>query len=194
LLRDLNDAQWTTGDFDQAMFLVGGCFQGSNIRVTDTLDSPNIAPHPATAELVDWLTRHGGSQEIRFAAQRAQTIYRDWLAKNRTKAREQIELAGNAHNYRNVYQALLNTQGWPRVRQRIESVLEGLIRRESKEEIERLRNATSEVPVDLFVFFLTATFSAVMTWWIDRRSRLTPAQIDEVYRSLVLPTIRAVLA
>ena len=30
--------------------------------------------------------------------------------------------------------------------------------------------------------------------WIDRRSRLTPAQIDEVYRSLVLPTIRAVLA
>ena len=100
----------------------------------------------------------------------------------------------HAHNYRNVYQALLYTQGWPRVRQRIESVLEGLIRRESKAEIERLRSAKSEVPVDLFVFYLTATFFAVMTWWIDRRSRLTPAQIDEVYRSLVLPTIHAVLA
>lgn len=79
-------------DFDQAMFLVGGCFQGSNIRITDTLDSPNFAPHPATAELVDWLTRHGGSQEIRFAAQRAQTIYRDWLSKNKAKAQEQIAL------------------------------------------------------------------------------------------------------
>jgi hypothetical protein len=81
-------------DFDQTMFLVGGCFEASNIRVTDTLDSPNFEPHPATAELVDWLARHGGSQEIRFAAQRARTIYRDWLAKdeNKKKALEQLKL------------------------------------------------------------------------------------------------------
>jgi predicted RNA-binding Zn-ribbon protein involved in translation (DUF1610 family)/SAM-dependent methyltransferase len=79
-------------DFDQTMFIVGGCVEGSNIRVTDTLDSPNFAPHPATEELVDWLTRHGGSQEIRFAAQRARTIYRDWLGKNKAKAQEQMQL------------------------------------------------------------------------------------------------------
>ena len=79
-------------DFDQTMFLVGACFEGSNIRVIDTLDSPNFAPHPATAELVDWLTSHGGSQEIKFAAQRAQTIYRDWLGKNKAKAQDQMKL------------------------------------------------------------------------------------------------------
>jgi hypothetical protein len=79
-------------DFDQTMFLIGGCVEGSNIRVTDTLDSPNFAPHPATVELVDWLTYHGGSQEIRFAAQRARTIYRDWLGKNKAKAQEQLQL------------------------------------------------------------------------------------------------------
>lgn len=79
-------------DFDQTMFLIGGCFEGSNIRVMDTLDSPNFAPHPATADLVDWLTRHGGSQDIKYAAQRAQTIYRDWLGKNKAKAQEQIKL------------------------------------------------------------------------------------------------------
>jgi hypothetical protein len=79
-------------DFDQTMFLVGGCVEGSNIRVMDTLDSPNFAPHPATAELVDWLTSHGGSQEIMFAAQRARTIYRDWLGKNKARALEQMKL------------------------------------------------------------------------------------------------------
>lgn len=79
-------------DFDQTMFLVGGCIEGSTIRVMDTLDSPNFAPHPATLELVDWLTRHGGSKEIKFAAQRALTIYRDWLGKNKAKAQEQIRL------------------------------------------------------------------------------------------------------
>ena len=81
-------------DFDQTMFLVGGCVEGSGIRVTDTLDSPNFAPHPATSELVDWLVRHGGSQEIKLAAQRARTIYRDWLTKqeNKNKALEQLKL------------------------------------------------------------------------------------------------------
>jgi hypothetical protein len=33
-------------DFDQTMFLVGGCFEGSNVRLTDTLNNPNFAPHP----------------------------------------------------------------------------------------------------------------------------------------------------
>ena len=79
-------------DFDQAMFLVGGCAEGSNIRLTDTLDSPNFAPHPATGDLVDWLCRHGGTQEIKFAAQRARTIYRDWLSKNKRKVEEQMRL------------------------------------------------------------------------------------------------------
>lgn len=79
-------------DFDQAMFLVGACFEGSDIRVIDTLDSPNFAPHPATAEIVDWLGRHGGSQDIRYAAQRARTIYRSWLAKNKIKVEEQLKL------------------------------------------------------------------------------------------------------
>jgi putative DNA methylase len=79
-------------DFDQTMFLVGGCFEGSNIRIIDTLDSPNFAPHPATAELVDWLISHGGSPQIKIAAQRAQTIYRDWLGKNKARAQEQLSL------------------------------------------------------------------------------------------------------
>ncbi len=100
----------------------------------------------------------------------------------------------HAHGYRNVYYALLNTQGWPRVRQRIENVVEQLIRRESSTEIRRLKNPKSDVPVDLFVHYLAASFFAVLVWWIERRSRLTPPQIDDVYRSLVLPTIRAVLA
>jgi hypothetical protein len=74
------------------MVLIGACVEGSNIRVTDTLDSPHFAPHPATDELVDWLVRHGGTQEIRYAAQRAKTIYRDWLSKNKLKAEEQLKL------------------------------------------------------------------------------------------------------
>jgi hypothetical protein len=56
------------------------------------LDSPNFAPHPATAELVDWLISHGGSPQTKIAAQRAQAIYRDWLGRNKAKAQEQFSL------------------------------------------------------------------------------------------------------
>jgi len=100
----------------------------------------------------------------------------------------------HANGYRNVYHAILHTQVWPRVSRRLQELLKELIERECKAEIARLKKARSDIPVDLFVHYLTTTFFTVMTWWMDRRSRLAPAQIDEMFRSLVLPTVRAVLA
>jgi AcrR family transcriptional regulator len=99
----------------------------------------------------------------------------------------------HAHEYRNVYYALLHTTAWPIVRQRLQEVLDELIRRESKNEIVRIKRAESDTPVDLFVHYITSTFFAVLTWWLDRRSRLKPSEINSVFRSLVLPTIAAVL-
>jgi AcrR family transcriptional regulator len=92
----------------------------------------------------------------------------------------------HADEYRNVYYALLKTQGWPLVHQRLENLIAELIRKECKTEIAALKNAKSDVPVELFVHYLTSSFSSVMAWWIDHRSRLTSAQIDEMFRSLVL--------
>jgi AcrR family transcriptional regulator len=99
----------------------------------------------------------------------------------------------HAHGYRNVYFALLNTGAWPIIRQSLQEVLEELIRRECKAEIAKLRTANSHVPIDLFIHYLTAAFFSVLIWWMDRRSRLTPSQIDQVFRSLALPTVHAVL-
>jgi hypothetical protein len=41
---------------------------------------------------VEWLAHHGGSDEIKQSAQRARTIYRDWLASNKGKVQEQMRL------------------------------------------------------------------------------------------------------
>ena len=99
----------------------------------------------------------------------------------------------HANEYRDIYYALLHTRAWPLFRQRLESILDELIRRECKAEIQKIRSARSEVPVDLFVHYLTSSFLSVLTWWLDRRSRLSPSQIDEVFRALVLPTVDEVL-
>lgn len=72
-------------DFDQAMFLVGACFEDSGIRVHDTLNSPQFKPHPATADIIGWLTKHGGSAQIKTAARLAKQLYDKWLAANKPK-------------------------------------------------------------------------------------------------------------
>jgi len=79
-------------DFDQAMFLIGACYENSGIRVHDTLNSQNFAPHPAIPDLLDWFIRHGGDPDMKQAAQLAKRLYSSWLSKNQPKVEEQLRL------------------------------------------------------------------------------------------------------
>src|SRR5258708_8708421 len=97
----------------------------------------------------------------------------------------------HAYGYRNVYFALLNTGAWPIVRQQLQDVLEELIRRECKSEIAKLKTATSDVPVDLFVHYLSSPFFAVLILGMDPRSRFTPSQIHVLFRAFILPHLHA---
>lgn len=74
-------------DFDQAFFLIGGCFENSGIRVHDTLNSERFEPHVATGLILEWFTRHGGDAQTRDAAKVARQIYSNWEAANDTKVR-----------------------------------------------------------------------------------------------------------
>jgi SAM-dependent methyltransferase len=72
-------------DFDQVMFMVGACCEGSGIKLSDTLDNQNFKPHPATESVLDWLIRHGSNTTIKTAARTALQLYRSWVAKNQKK-------------------------------------------------------------------------------------------------------------
>ncbi len=69
-----------TADLDQALVLVGACFDGSGINATDTLKNPNFKPHVALKPLLEWFVRHGPDQDTRHAATRAVRIYDGWVA------------------------------------------------------------------------------------------------------------------
>ena len=78
-------------DFDQAMFMAGACYDGSGIKLSDTLNRPTFVPHPATGDLLDWLIRHGGESKIKSAALIARQLFQTWLSKkeNQEKLRQQ---------------------------------------------------------------------------------------------------------
>lgn len=65
-------------DYDQAVFLIGACFDGSGINASDTLKNENFKPHPALGALLQWHTRRGASQPVRNAAARALAIFQAW--------------------------------------------------------------------------------------------------------------------
>lgn len=72
-------------DLDQAMFLIGASYENSGINVNDTLNNSNFIPHPATQEILDWFTRHGGDEELKNAARLAKQLYGKWAASNKPK-------------------------------------------------------------------------------------------------------------
>jgi hypothetical protein len=81
-------------DYDQAMFLVGACFDGSGINASDTLTNDNFKPHPALGALLEWHARRGATQEIRNAGARAHAIYQAWERSHQDHVR-QLSLFNN---------------------------------------------------------------------------------------------------
>jgi putative DNA methylase len=75
-----------SGDLDQALFLIGACYPDSGIRVDETLNNQNFVPHPAVADLLDWLGGRGGLAEMRRASQIAKQLFAKWIAEHKAKA------------------------------------------------------------------------------------------------------------
>lgn len=69
-----------TSDLDQALVLIGACFDGSGINASDTLKNENFKPHVALKPLLEWLHRNGPDQAARNAASRAVSIFNGWQA------------------------------------------------------------------------------------------------------------------
>jgi len=83
-------------DYDQAVFLIGACYEGSGINASETLNNARFKPHPAMGALVEWFARQGATPEIRTAAMRADQLYRGWRRRNEKKA-EQMDLFFGEH-------------------------------------------------------------------------------------------------
>jgi hypothetical protein len=82
-----------TSDLDQALVLIGACFDGSGINAADTLRNDNFKPHVALKPLLEWSYRNAPDQPISNAASRAITIFNAWNA-SRSPLPKQITLFG----------------------------------------------------------------------------------------------------
>ena len=84
-----------TSDLDQALVLIGACFDSSGINAADTLKNENFKPHAALKALLEWLSRHGATQQTRNAASRALTIYNNWAASHQQQVQQMAMFFGD---------------------------------------------------------------------------------------------------
>ena len=87
----------------------------------------------------------------------------------------------HASGYTDVYRALVGGRGGVVAINEIRQILSDLARKE----LSASRN-DGAIDRELVVHFVVGAFLSVLTWWLERRSRLTPAQVDAMFRRLVL--------
>ncbi|MBM3095692.1 DUF1156 domain-containing protein [Ensifer sp. T173] len=75
-------------DLDQALVLIGACFDGSGINASDTLKNENFKPHVALKPLLEWLHRNGPDLAGRNAASRAVSIYNAWATSQTARPKQ----------------------------------------------------------------------------------------------------------
>lgn len=76
------------------------------------------------------------------------------------------------------------------VHEHLEHVLVELIATELRQVRRRHLMKERDVPLDLLADHVASTFVLVLNWWVESKDRLPASKANELFRALVLPTLR----
>ena len=71
----------------------------------------------------------------------------------------------------------------------LQKVLADLIAESVRKSLQGRRRPAGRIPPDLLVQYVSSTFILVLNWWVESRSTLSPKQVDDLFRALILPTL-----
>lgn len=96
------------------------------------------------------------------------------------------------HEYRDHARSFAGAAAGALVSQSIQQMIRGVV----QEELDKLPTTgiarERKIPRDLFVDHLASTFMFVTMWWLNSENPVPPETANEIYRSLVLPSIETI--
>jgi AcrR family transcriptional regulator len=95
------------------------------------------------------------------------------------------------HRHRQTGVAKMGTRGRVIIHEHLQNVLAELIANDVRKEFQSRRKTAGKVPLDLLVQYVASTFILMLNWWVESRSPLSPHDINNLFRTLVLPTLAA---
>lgn len=83
----------------------------------------------------------------------------------------------------------LGPRGAAILHHRLNQVLVKLIAKQLRTGPRKQHDRGDRVPSDLLAQYLAGTFVLVLNWWIESKSQIPPNAVNDLFRSLVLPTL-----
>lgn len=99
-----------------------------------------------------------------------------------------LALFEHAHGYRDVYRAMVGKHAGTVVIGRMHNLLSELVKREMGSA--RTIAFASDIPTSVAIQYVVGSLLSVLTWWVDDKSNLSPAEVDSIFRRLTLPVCR----
>jgi AcrR family transcriptional regulator len=89
--------------------------------------------------------------------------------------------------HRSLYHAIVGRQSGTVVMSELRTLLAELVRNDMK--LLPRSAGLARVPTDAVVQFVVGALMSIITWWLDERSKLSPAEAEALFRQLTLTAI-----
>lgn len=97
------------------------------------------------------------------------------------------------HEHRRSGEDRMGARGRAVIHEHLRKTLADRVAGEVKRRYQSRRQSGARIPADLLAQYVASTFNLVLDWWVESRSPLPPRDVDDLFRSLVLPTLAATL-
>jgi Transcriptional regulator C-terminal region len=123
-----------------------------------------------------------GFQTLRAELTEAQRTARASIDGSQGKPlRFSLAMFEHASGYTDVYRALVGGRGGVVAVNEIRRVLSEIVKKELSGD-----RYDETVPHEIRIQFVVSAFLTVLTWWLERRPKLTPSQVDTIFRHFVI--------
>jgi AcrR family transcriptional regulator len=85
--------------------------------------------------------------------------------------------------------AAMGLRGRAVLHEHLQNVLTGIIADDVRRHLRGRRKAADQASPELLARFIASTFVLVLNWWLDADSRMSPKEVDAIFRALVLPSV-----
>lgn len=93
------------------------------------------------------------------------------------------------HRHAHAWGDRIGTRGRTILHEHLRRVLTDMIAEVMKKHCGTGRQSSRQLPAEIVAAYVASTFVLVLNWWLDTRMRLSPREIDAVFRRLTSPTL-----
>lgn len=95
--------------------------------------------------------------------------------------------------HRRAGEAGIGTKGRAVIHEHLQKVIAELFADDIRKQFQGRREKFGQIPPDLFVQYVASTFILVLHWWVESRNPISPKEVNDLFRALILPTLAAAL-